>query len=193
MTPETWVFDYPAAFLLLCFFIPFIYIKYIWKKRGGRFLFAFSNWNGKGFSASVNGFTIVYVVSQIMSLLGLAFIVVGLAGPVKIVKERVFISQGIDIMLVLDVSPSMAVQDFAGTSRLTSMQETVRRFVERRNNDSIGLVAFGSEAALRVPPTLKYDYLTDAVGKLQVLELGEGTALGMGIALASLHLLDSSV
>lgn len=187
-----WVFDHPAAFLLFLLVPPLIYIRYVWKRRGGQFFFSFSNWKGQSFSDSLNFFSILYIFSQILSWLGFLLIILALAGPARISREKIFTSRGIDIMLVADISPSMAAQDFAGQSRLVSMQDTVLNFVERRTNDPIGLVAFGSNAALRVPPTLNYDYVKNAVENLQVLELGVGTALGMGIALASLHLYNSS-
>jgi Ca-activated chloride channel family protein len=53
-------------------------------------------------------------------------------------------------------------------------------------------VGFGYEAALRVPPTLDYAYLLEELDKLHILALGDGTAIGMGIAVAALHLRSSS-
>jgi Ca-activated chloride channel family protein len=68
----------------------------------------------------------------------------------------------------------------------------IRRFVEQRPNDHIGLVGFSAEAALRVPPTLNYDHLLQSLDSMQLMELGDGTAIGMGLALASLHMQSSS-
>ncbi|MDR3200623.1 MAG: VWA domain-containing protein, partial [Spirochaetales bacterium] len=73
-----------------------------------------------------------------------------------------------------------------------SARETVRRFILGRENDPIGLVGFGYEAALQVPPTLDYDYLLSELDKLHIMALGDGTAIGMGIAVAALHLRSSS-
>ena len=192
MNSGQWTFENPAMLFLLLLIIPLIYIRYLWKHRGGRLLFSFSNWEGQGFNNFVSLPLAGYLFSQIMSWAALVLIIIALAGPSRVFKEKVFISRGIDIMLVIDVSPSMAAQDSAERSRLENTQETIRRFVDRRKNDPVGLTAFGSNVALRVPPTLDYTYLKDAVNALQVMELGEGTALGMGIALGALHLHNSS-
>ena len=184
-------FDNPLAFLLLLLVVLLIYIKHR-RGRGGKFLFAFSNWEGQGFYNPPSILAVVYMLSQFFSWIGFILIIFALAGPSTVSKEKIFISRGIDIMLVIDISPSMAAQDFAGMSRIESSQETILRFVDRRNNDPIGLTGFGSQAALRVPPTLNYDYVKEQVKALQVMALGEGTALGMGITLASFHLRSSS-
>ena len=192
MSPGELSFDQPGMLFLLLLIIPLIYIKYIWRQRGGKLLFSFNNWNWQGFRNSPSFPAAIYVLSQVMSWIGLVLIVVAMAGPSRVSKEKIFTSRGIDIMLVIDISPSMAAQDIAGRSRLESTQELIRSFVDLRKNDAIGLAAFGSQVALRVPPTLNYSYLKDAIDALQVMELGEGTALGMGISLASLHLHNSS-
>jgi Ca-activated chloride channel family protein len=106
-------------------------------------------------------------------------------------RERVYLNRGIDMMLVLDESPSMAAQDFAPVNRFETARETIRRFVERRENDPIGLVSFGREAALRVPPTTDYEKLGAVLEELRIMELGDGTAIGMGLALGALHLRSS--
>ncbi len=172
--------------------IPLVYIRYFWKERGGKLSFAFTNWDGQGFS---NPFTLeglMYVFAQLCSWVGMIFLILALAGPSSVRREKVFTSRGIDIMFVIDISPSMAAQDLEGMSRLESAQQTILRFIERRKNDPIGLAVFGSQAALRVPPTLDYTHVRKEVRKLRVMELGEGTALGMGIALGSLHLRNST-
>jgi Ca-activated chloride channel family protein len=107
-------------------------------------------------------------------------------------QEKVYLTAGADIFIVLDESPSMAARDFPPDNRFTAAKEVVRRFVQGRQNDQIGLVSFGRDAALRVPLTLDYDYLLERLNSLQVMSLGDGTALGNGLALAALHLQSSN-
>jgi Ca-activated chloride channel family protein len=192
MSGAQWTLDNPEFLLLFLLLVPLYFIRHIWRRRGGKLTFAFTNWQGKGFSNPLTFPALLYVISLALSWAGIVLIIIALAGPSRVTRERVFTSRGIDIMFVIDISPSMAARDFIDNSRLESAQETILRFVDRRKNDPIGLAIFGSQAALRVPPTLDYDYLKQAVDGLQVLELGEGTALGMGIALGALHLRNST-
>jgi Ca-activated chloride channel family protein len=124
--------------------------------------------------------------------IGFSILVVALAGPVVIEKQRKYLSRGLDLMVVLDVSPSMSAQDVGMITRFDAAREVVRDFVSGRENDAIGLVIFGAEAALRVPPTLDYPFLGQALDSAQVMVLGDGTAIGMGIAVAVVHLKSSS-
>jgi len=85
----------------------------------------------------------------------------------------------------------MAAEDFRPYNRFETAQRVIRSFVESRENDAIGLVTFAGEAALRVPPTLDYPELVRTLEKLRIMDLGDGTAIGMGIAVAALHLSQS--
>ena len=115
-----------------------------------------------------------------------------LASPNLIQRQRVYLGRGIDIMLVLDASPSMAAQDFASNSRFETSQAVISNFIDERKNDFIGLVSFSSEAALHVPPTLDYPYLKKTLQQIKLGSLGNGTAIGLGVSLAALHLKQSS-
>jgi len=64
-------------------------------------------------------------------------------------------------------------------------------FISGRENDPIGIVSFGTDAVLRVPPTLDYNLLNERLAELKILEMGDGTAIGMGLAVAALHLSNS--
>jgi len=115
-------------------------------------------------------------------------LIVALAGPTRTERERIYLSRGADIVLVLDQSASMAAQDFQPTNRFETARAVIRRFITRRVNDHVGLVGFSAEAALRVPPTRNYDHLITSLEDMALMELGDGTAIGMGLALATLHL-----
>ena len=95
-------------------------------------------------------------------------------------------------MIVLDESPSMAARDLGGDSRFATAVEVIRGFVAGRENDAIGVVSFSDRAALQVPKTLDRVALNAALERLRVMTLGDATAIGMGIAVALLHLQDSA-
>jgi Ca-activated chloride channel family protein len=76
----------------------------------------------------------------------------------------------------------------AGTSRYNIARSLLINFAERRPSDGIGLVAVGNDAALLLPPTTDHKLLASRLEELQLGEMGEGTALGMGLAVAAYHL-----
>ncbi|MDR1626009.1 MAG: VWA domain-containing protein [Spirochaetia bacterium] len=180
-------------YLVLCFLIPpGIWLRHLRRGRGNLIGFPFDLWRQRGFSASLRALRILLLFCHSAFWTGCALLIVALAGPGLSSRERVFLNKGIDMMIVLDESPSMAAQDFQPKDRFETARETIRRFIRGRENDPIGLVGFGYEAALHVPPTLDYQYLLSELDKLQVMALGDGTAIGMGIAVAALHLKSST-
>jgi Ca-activated chloride channel family protein len=129
--------------------------------------------------------------SRLLFWAGFVLLIAALAGPVVIERQRIYLTKGVDLVIALDESPSMSARDVGSVNRFEAARQVIREFVTGRENDAIGLVAFGQEAVLRVPPTLDYDYLLEVLDSLQIMELGDGTAIGMGIAVGALHLRDS--
>jgi Ca-activated chloride channel family protein len=128
-----------------------------------------------------------------LELLGVFLLFFAAAGPERRTNQTVWLGRGADILFVLDLSPSMAGIDMDGRSRFDAARTLVRDFAERRPSDALGLAALGYDAALLVPPTVDRRPLTDRLEKLRVAELGDGTALGMGLAVALRHLQNSPV
>jgi Ca-activated chloride channel family protein len=119
---------------------------------------------------------------------GVFLLLVSAAGPVLKTTETLWLNQGADILFALDTSPSMAGIDMDGSNRFDAARRLIRNFAESRPSDAIGLVAVGSDAALLLPPTPDRGALFSRLESLRIAELGDGTALGMGIAVAALHL-----
>lgn len=94
-------------------------------------------------------------------------------------------SEGIAIVLAVDVSSSMLAEDFAPSNRLDVAREQSVAFIRGREFDRIGLVAFAGEALTRMPITVDYEVLEEAVRNLRVGELEDGTAIGTAIATAA--------
>lgn len=181
-------FEEPFYFLLLLLLPVLAFLKYRWKGRGGRLPFPLGLWGGLRFRPGVAGMRLVMLTSNAALWLTFVFLITALAGPTMTKQEKVYLSSGADIFIVLDESPSMAARDFPPDNRFSAAKDVIRRFVEGRQNDQIGLVSFGRDAVLRVPLTLDYDALLERLDTLEVMSLGDGTALGMGLGVAALHL-----
>lgn len=186
-----WRLDFPQVLLLLVIVPLLVYLLYYRKARGGKISFNFSIWNSGRFASTATPRRVLLIITRVMFWIGFAILVVAMAAPVVIEKQRKYLSRGLDLMVVLDVSPSMSAQDVGRITRFDAAREVVRDFISGRENDAIGLVIFGAEAALQVPPTFDYAFLGRALDSVEVMALGDGTAIGTGIAVAALHLKDS--
>jgi Ca-activated chloride channel family protein len=125
---------------------------------------------------------------RILEYCGVLLLFVSAAGPLITISETVWLNRGADILFVLDISPSMAAIDMGGTSRFNIARELIKKFAERRPSDSVGLAAVGYDAALLIPPSTDRELLASRLERLRLGEMGDGTALGMGLALAAYHL-----
>jgi Ca-activated chloride channel family protein len=110
------------------------------------------------------------------------------SGPVMQISETLWLNRGADILFVIDISPSMAAIDMDGSNRYNAARKLLKDFADRRPSDGIGLVAVGNDAALLIPPTTDRELLAARLESLRIGEMGNGTALGMGIAIAAYHL-----
>ncbi|MCH8287849.1 MAG: VWA domain-containing protein [Candidatus Marinimicrobia bacterium] len=117
-----------------------------------------------------------------LRLLALSLIIVGFARPRSGVTDQEVTTQGIDIMLVLDISSSMEARDFR-PNRLEAAKAVADLFVKNRKNDRIGLVVFASESFIQSPLTLDYEVLRSFLKKVTIVpKKYDGTAIGLAIA-----------
>jgi Ca-activated chloride channel homolog len=119
-----------------------------------------------------------------LEVLASLLLVVALARPQKVERMAASERYGIDIVVALDASGSMAAEDFRPRNRFTVAKDLINDFVARRRNDRIGIVTFGVRAATRVPITYDRDVAQSILDKAQVGENGDGTAIGHAIATA---------
>jgi Ca-activated chloride channel homolog len=130
-------------------------------------------------------------VPTALRLLGLALLALALARPQTWFHEEEVLTEGIDIVIALDVSGSMRTEDFRPKNRLIVAKDVVSKFVRGRRNDLIGLVAFAANAYTRCPATLDYGVLQDLLERTDFATREEdGTAIGMGLATAASRLKD---
>jgi len=125
---------------------------------------------------------------KVFEITGIMIFFLSAAGPVIKISETVLLNRGADIIFILDVSPSMAALDMEGKSRYSTAKSLITDFIKKHSSDSIGLVAVGNDAVMLVPPTLDREALNLRLEQLRIGELGDGTALGMGLAVAAYHL-----
>lgn len=127
---------------------------------------------------------------DLFRVLGLAAIIVALAQPRSQIKSVNIETEGIDIMLSMDVSSSMLAKDFE-PNRLEASKSVAADFIMRRSNDRIGLVSFSGESYTRCPLTTDHIVLTELLQTMQCGLIADGTAIGMGLANAVKRLKDS--
>ncbi len=118
-----------------------------------------------------------------LRVLALATLIVAFARPQSGISGEDVITEGIDIILALDISSSMLAEDLT-PNRVGAAKQVAADFVGGRRNDRIGLVIFAGEAYTQVPLTLDYGVVSDLLGELQVGMIEDGTAIGMGLATA---------
>jgi len=141
---------------------------------------------GASFKAPHSGGIVKFL--KFLEFTGLLLLFISAAGPVIKTSETVWLNRGADIIFVLDISPSMAAMDMNGKSRFNAARTLLVEFAQKRPSDNIGLVATGEDAALLVPPTSDREALIVRLEQLKIGELGDGTALGMGLAVAAHHI-----
>jgi Ca-activated chloride channel family protein len=120
--------------------------------------------------------------------LALALLIIGLARPQLRQGQAIIQASGIDIVVALDLSGSMASEDFElrgeRANRLTVAKDVLEKFVNRRANDRIGLVAFAGRAYIAGPLTLDHDFLLQNIERLRLGTIEDGTAIGSALVAA---------
>lgn len=132
----------------------------------------------------------------ILKLLALGFVIIALARPQLSNTKSNKNVEGIDIVIVLDISDSMLIEDMRPENRLESAKQTIKKFIEKRSSDKIGMIIFAGEAFTLIPPTLDYPLLLDRLKDIQTAakaRIKDGTALGVAMASGAARLKDSKV
>jgi len=125
-------------------------------------------------------------------VLAIMLVIFALARPQKASRGEVPPAEGIDIMLALDTSYSMAAEDFHPYNRLEAAKKAAADFVKRRKNDRIGLTVFGGAALLACPLTLDYQSVLEMLETSALnMTRADGTAIGDAIVTAVNHLRES--
>lgn len=126
-----------------------------------------------------------------LRLAALALLIVAAGRPQLGSAIEESLTEGIDIQVVLDVSGSMAAEDFQPRNRLTVAKEVMKEFVARRAGDRVGVVVFAGSALTRAPLTTDLAMLTTLIDSVELNTLPDGTAIGLALANAAARLKDS--
>ena len=127
-----------------------------------------------------------------LRLLTLGLITLALSRPQQVTSDREVRTEGIDIVLAIDVSGSMMAEDFKLRSRLAVALTEAKKFVEARKHNRIGLVVFSSQSFTQCPLTLDHDVLIRLMDEVRTGLIKDGTAIGLAIGNAVNRLRDSS-
>jgi len=119
----------------------------------------------------------------LLQMLVLSLLVVAFARPQSGIKGEEVITQGVDIVLAMDISSSMLAEDIR-PNRVEASKQVAAEFVKGRKNDRIGMVVFSGEAYTQCPLTLDYGIVLNFLDQLYVGMIEDGTAMGMGLATA---------
>ena len=125
-----------------------------------------------------------------LKVLAIVFLVTALARPQSSNSWQTYTSEGIDIVLGLDISTSMLARDFS-PDRLEAAKEVATKFILERPQDRIGLVVFAGESFTQCPLTTDQAVLVNLLREVQSGMIEDGTALGLGLANAVNRLKDS--
>lgn len=117
--------------------------------------------------------------------LALTLLILGMARPQWTFGEARINASGIDIVVALDLSGSMAAEDFElqgnRVNRLIIAKDVLRKFIQRRESDRIGLVAFSGRAYIAAPLTLDHAFLFQNLDRLDLGTIEDGTAIGSAL------------
>ncbi len=117
----------------------------------------------------------------ILRALSILFVIFALARPQSTFKSEVVKTEGIDIILAIDISSSMLAEDLK-PNRIESAKKVLQQFISQRKNDRIGLVVFSGVSFTQCPLTIDYSILLNAIQNLKNGIIEDGTAIGLGIA-----------
>ncbi|MCK5081717.1 MAG: VWA domain-containing protein, partial [Candidatus Omnitrophica bacterium] len=165
--------------------IPFVLALIIFlKKRQGATSFQFSS------TEIVRSLKVTWKVRfrqipYVLRLLAVVLFLIALAGPRSVLDETAHKTEGIDIVLAIDSSGSMAAEDFVlkakRYNRLDIVKKFVREFINERKNDRLGLVTFAQLAYTVSPLTTDHSWLLTNLDRVKLGLIQDGTAVGSAI------------
>lgn len=182
--------EFEHQYMLLLLGLPLLYI--IWQALRYRKLYPSLNLpilaGVLNHTQPFRGFIKKYLF--VLRALAVAFLVVALARPRTSLNEESIETEGIDIVLSLDISGSMNALDFK-PDRLQAAKSKALDFISQRPNDRIGLVVFAGESYTQCPLTTDTSMVKKLLRDVQQGIIEDGTAIGMGLANAVLRLKES--
>tara|TARA_Y100000746_G_scaffold183855_1_gene162182 strand:+ start:1924 stop:2913 length:990 start_codon:yes stop_codon:yes gene_type:complete len=169
--------------------IPFIYtIWYFFKKRNINSEILFSNLGPLNKTKTLK--SKLRSLPQILNIIAICLLIIALARPQSSTNWEESTTEGIDIVLSMDISGSMLAEDLK-PNRLEASKNVAVDFISKRVNDRIGLVIFSGESFTQCPLTTDHNVLINLFTDVKSGMVEDGTAIGMGLATAVNRLKDS--
>lgn len=177
------------GFLYLLFLLIPVIVWYVLKNKTGRAGMRISAL--EGFENAP--YTYKHYLQHIIfgfRVLAVALLIITLARPQSVDKWEDISTEGIDIVMSMDISSSMLARDFK-PDRLEASKELATEFISGRNDDRIGLVVFSGESFTQCPLTTDHAVVINMMRDIETGMIEDGTAIGMGLATAVNRLKDS--
>lgn len=181
-------FENSDLFYLLVLIVPMV-LYYIFKFKDGKASLQISSIEGVANAPR----TIKHYLRHIpfvLRMIGFILLIIALARPQSVSESHTETTEGIDIVMALDVSSSMLARDFK-PDRITAAKEVANQFILDRRNDRMGLVVFAGESYTQVPLTTDKPTLVNLLSQIESGTIDDGTAIGNGLATAVTRLKDS--
>ena len=174
-------------FLYLLILIPILFLVKIFLSKKNRLDVSIPKYELK-----TNHISLLRLLPKLLIAICFTLLIISISRPQKSNEKVERWTDGIDIMLVIDISESMQIEDFK-PNRLESAKEVAKKFVNGRFQDRIGLVVFSGESYSRCPLTTDYDLLNTFIDNIDFsLIESRGTAIGSSIAVATNRMKESN-
>lgn len=182
------VFKYPWVLYSLLF-LPLLIWWYVKYHNSKNVEFKFSSLSlFKGYNPTLKEKLIN--LPFVLRILSLIFLIIALARPQSFLSGKNVLTEGIDIVMNLDLSGSMLAEDLK-PNRLEAAKKVVEEFISNRQYDRIGLVIFSKESFTQCPMTIDYNVIKELLRELKSGMIEDGTAIGNAIANGVNRLKDS--
>lgn len=176
-------------FFWLYLILPIMIIWYVFRNKKQHATFSYSAFEGLSHIPKTLKIRLRHL-PFILRFFTVALLIFCLARPQSTSSKKSVNTEGIDIVISMDISSSMLSQDFK-PNRLEVAKEKAIEFVGERVNDRVGLTIFAGEAFTQSPITIDHQVVKDLLSKLETGLIKDGTAIGDGLATAVNRLKDS--
>ena len=182
-------FEYPKLLWLLA--VPvLLLLHYLWMELFGRRPHLRVSTSAPWLKGGTSALAIIRHLPFALRLAALVLIIVAIARPRSSTEIEKVNSEGIDIVLAMDVSTSMLARDFK-PDRISAAKDIAIEFIAERPSDRIGIVVFAGESYTQCPLTTDRATLINLMKEVQTGLIEDGTAIGNGLATAVARMKDS--
>jgi Ca-activated chloride channel family protein len=182
-----WSDFYSPQWFWALLIVPVLIIIYLIKEKNDVIELHYSS--SKGFG-NTTPLAFLRHIPFALTILSITFFILALARPQDAKSWEETKTEGIDMVITLDVSQSMEAKDFK-PNRLEASKKIASEFINTRKNDRFGLVIFGDESFTQCPLTIDHKRIIELFKDVQIGMVGGSTAIGSGIATSVKRLKDS--